>query len=500
MANRLAEFRALRDRGALCTEVTEQLASEAASEFLSQHREHGGYLRDAITLLTEIATLEEPCLSQPGTRATFPFLVERLSDSFDPKYCDLYDRVFAQMITECRRLPAAADLDAVLREFGLASESALLDRKARLQRQPAMLDAKQRERVGKVLVLSRVTLGADVAITSVVLEKARQAFPGAERVLLGGAKLCELFGGDASLRIREARYETGGGLLDRLRNWPPLVESIDDEIGRLGPEEMVLVDPDSRLLQLGMLPALRDETRYFFFESRRHGHGTSRSLSELTMRWLNEQFGDGQPVLPNLNLRASDRSFAREVCGKLRREGSRRLIAVSFGVGGNSGKRLADPFEQELLRELLQDGCTVLLDKGAGRQEVERADRLADQIRAFGKVVELDPEGASAPVQELSRCLLLTWRGGIGVFSALTAESDEYIGYDSAGQHIAAALNVPTISIFSRVAPEIFRSRWRTTGKGVSKQVSELDADGAVRPRAAVVAEVMQLHRNILCR
>ena len=86
IALRLEEFRALSARGALCTEVTEQLAAEAASAFLSHYRERGEYLSDAIALLAEISTLDEPCLSQPGQRATFPLLVETLSDSFDPAY------------------------------------------------------------------------------------------------------------------------------------------------------------------------------------------------------------------------------------------------------------------------------------------------------------------------------------------------------------------------------------------------------------------------------
>ena len=55
VALRLAEFRELRARGALCTGVTEQLAEEAADTFLHQYHAHGDYLRDAITLLAEIA-------------------------------------------------------------------------------------------------------------------------------------------------------------------------------------------------------------------------------------------------------------------------------------------------------------------------------------------------------------------------------------------------------------------------------------------------------------
>jgi len=173
---------------------------------------------------------------------------------------------------------------------------------------------------------------------------------------------------------------------------------------------------------------------------------------------------------------------------------------MSFGVGGNAEKRIPDPFERDLLRGILADGCTVLLDKGAGTEEVERAGRLVKDVQAAGlPVLELGPESLP-PAFEAGplRFRLIAWHGGIGAFSALTAECDEYVGYDSSGQHVAAALGVPTISIFSRIAPEVFRNRWKPTGPGVSKQISELDPDGAVRPTAAVLAEVMQLHREIV--
>lgn len=515
MQKRLAEFRDLRGRGALCTEVTEQLANEAASEFLSSYRERGEYLGDAITLLAEISTLEDPCLSQPGQRATFPFLVERLSDSFDPAYGDLYERAFAQMIEECRRLPAAADLDAALRRFGLATERDILERKARLRLRPPMDDPEVQAKVRKVLVLSRVTLGADVAITSVVLQKAKEVFPHAERVLLGSPKLGELFGGDALLRIREVGYKTAGGLLDRLRNWLPLLAAVENEIKGFPAGQVVLLDPDSRLLQLGLLPALEDESNYFFFESRRYGEGSPASLSELTLRWLDEQFGAGNPILPAVHLRKSDRKFAKELCSGLRKMGkvgqvgkqgqqshgsSHHFVATSFGVGGNAEKRLPEPFERDLLQTILADGSTVILDKGVGEEEVERAERLAQDVKDAGlAVLELNPEAAWPELEkEASPYRLITWHGGIGIFSALTAECDEYVGYDSSGQHVAAALGVPAISIFSRIAPEVFRNRWKPSGPGVSKIVSELDSNGAVRPTGAVVEEVMRLHRGMV--
>ncbi|OFW41280.1 MAG: hypothetical protein A3J28_18090 [Acidobacteria bacterium RIFCSPLOWO2_12_FULL_60_22] len=92
---------------------------------------------------------------------------------------------------------------------------------------------------------------------------------------------------------------------------------------------------------------------------------------------------------------------------------------------------------------------------------------------------------------------MLVWQGGIGAFSALVGESDEYVGYDSAGQHIAAALGVPTLDLFSRNASAVFQERWRPTGCGVVKTVTECAPDGTPRPVRAILAEVMAQHREI---
>ena len=500
IARCLTEFRGLRARGALCTEVTEQLAQEAASTFLNHYQEHGEYLRDAITLLAEIATLEEPCLAEPGQRATFPLLVETLSDSFDPKHSALYDRAFTQMISCCRQLSEAKDLDDALKRFGLYSEGSLLERKARLRARPPFRDPAEQAKVRKVLVLSRVTLGADVAITSVVLEKTRRIFPQAERVLFGSAKLRELFGGDRSLRVREVRYEAGGGLLERLRNWPPLVATIAQEVEHLRAEEYILLDPDSRLLQLGLFPALDDESRYYFFESRPYGELGQGSLSQITLRWLNRLFGQEEELFPSLWLREQDIAFGRKVSERLRADGAGYLLAASFGVGGNARKRLADPFEELLLEALLKEGATVLLDKGFGPEEAERVEAQAARIKAKGwPVVSLDlsrlsAEMAAAPRRKGS---LYTWQGEIGTFAALIAASDEYIGYDSAGQHLAAALGIPTVDIFSRIATPVFQERWRPTGPGIVTAVSEADPQGMPKDLPALLAEVLALHRAL---
>src|ERR1019366_822396 len=112
------------------------------------------------------ALLEEPC-----AQALFGILVEGLGDRFEPALCDIYARLFSHAIP-------GADL-------------ARYDRVRRSR--PVALQPR------RVLVLSRVTLGADVAVTSVLLDAAKQAFSHAEIVFAGPRKNFEMFAADPRL-------------------------------------------------------------------------------------------------------------------------------------------------------------------------------------------------------------------------------------------------------------------------------------------------------------
>jgi ADP-heptose:LPS heptosyltransferase len=51
--------------------------------------------------------------------------------------------------------------------------------------------------------------------------------------------------------------------------------------------------------------------------------------------------------------------------------------------------------------------------------------------------------------------------GSYGSFASHILQSRLYVGYDSAGQHVAAAGQVPLVSIFNGYACERMLSRWR---------------------------------------
>ena len=97
-------------------------------------------------------------------------------------------------------------------------------------------------------MLSRVTLGADVAVTSVLLSAAKQAFPNAEIVFAGPRKNFELFAADSRLTHAAVEYRRGN-LQERLA------------VGRfktLPPHRIAWSSTQPRLaLQLGLLPTAK---------------------------------------------------------------------------------------------------------------------------------------------------------------------------------------------------------------------------------------------------
>jgi ADP-heptose:LPS heptosyltransferase len=53
---------------------------------------------------------------------------------------------------------------------------------------------------------------------------------------------------------------------------------------------------------------------------------------------------------------------------------------------------------------------------------------------------------------------------GIGEMAAIISHSDEYLGYDSACQHIAAAAHTPTLTVFAGTNNKNFIRRWSACG------------------------------------
>jgi hypothetical protein len=99
------------------------------------------------------------------TAELFRDLVEPLSDSFDPIASSHYVDNFTEMIAELAPEFAAQNLRDRYRK---------ISQPRRVETSPPT-----------VFVLSRVTLGADIAVTSVLLDAAKRAFPNSQVVFVG---------------------------------------------------------------------------------------------------------------------------------------------------------------------------------------------------------------------------------------------------------------------------------------------------------------------------
>lgn len=377
----------------------EELAARIAAEAVTKHT----WPQEALGELIARATSTTKTMAEAASRVFFRSVVERLCDLFDPDATRVYSEMFAQVVAQA--LPHY-------------SADALRERYDRIRRATVY-----RGNPTRVCVLSRVTLGADVVVSSMMLAAAKQRFPEAEICFVGPPKNAALFETDSRVHPIHIAYGRSAALLDRLHASEALKSVLSE------PESLV-IDPDSRLTQLGILP-VADDSHYLFFESRAYGGTSSQSLMELTGQWLQETLGvDG--VRPYLAPH-SDASAAAD-------------ITISLGVGENAEKLGGDDLEHQAVKMLVSLGGRVLIDAGAGGEETRRVENL---VRALGA-----PENVQIHY------------GSFASFAARILDSRLYFGYDSAGQHVAAAGGVPLVTVFAGYATERTFERWHPGGSG----------------------------------
>jgi ADP-heptose:LPS heptosyltransferase len=439
-----------------------RLSRQIAFSFIDRHFQGGLYVGDYIDLLCEMATFHAKAdLNNIASSALFEVVVEKLCDDFEDLPVEVYSRVMCQVISYCRTVPTGRNLDARLADFGLRSFGPLYERAVSLHGRQWVRDQARPPR--RVILLSRVTIGADVAILSVMIQRLHRLFPEADLVVIGPHKLHGLFGGNRDVRIQELNYARRGGLFERFASWHAALDILREESADIGEDDVLVIDPDSRISQLGVLPLLHTDNYLFFNTRDRMLSANGRCMAEWTNDWLNAVFGASDFAHPTLWVPPEVLATARAKIDALRSAGARRVIAVNFGVGQNPRKRVGLEFEKRLLRALAAvPGTVVVLDRGFGADEEERSATLLTDMREGGfRGVETSFSADSLPA--LSHGILAV-ECGIGEMAALITHSDEYVGYDSACQHIAAAARTPTLTIFAGTNNKNFIHRWSACG------------------------------------
>lgn len=349
----------------------------------------------------------EQAASIAGDPALVRVLAEGLGDRFEPALVDLYAEIFCYVLAP------------MLQGW---SEGGLHARYQRIRRPKPFSGSP--DRVRNVYVLSRVTLGADVAITSVLLDAVKRRFPQARIWLCGSRKVHDLYEADSNISFYRLEFTRGGSIRDNLGRVPYFKDGI-------------VVDPDSRITQLGLIPVCSDEN-YYFFESRSYGAGTDLSLCELAQQWAREIFDiDAQPYIAPRPQRRSG-----------------KFITVSLGTGDNPNKGIRPPFERLLLEKASKLGPPVVVDLGASNDERARVLAAAEGLEN----IEFH-------------------EGFFARFASLVAQSALFYGYDSAAAHVAAVAQVPMIAFFKGAVNDRFFSRWCPHGAGRKNIIQIEDAD-----------------------
>lgn len=326
----------------------------------------------------------------------FRDIVESLSDSFDPKQVAAYEELMGAWI------PATP------------------------QNRPAIPG-----RVETVCVLSRVTLGSDIKITSIILDAMKRRFPDASIQFVANRKSAELFEADSRIVALAAEYPRSGPVSLR-------IEFANELRRKLKAPNRIVVDPDSRMTQLGLLPVCEPE-HYFHFPSRTAN--SAANLTGLARNWLRDTFGEtGQAFVAPRPVPI---------------EGETPRAAISLGVGGNDTKRIGGDFETGLIRSLGARYRTLWIDRGAGGEEARRVTAAVESSGMAGQV--------------------RYWEGSFAGFASIISQCDYYAGYDSAGQHAAAALGIPLVTYFAGAPSERFRERWTPAGPGTIRVINEAE-------------------------
>lgn len=439
-----------------------QLSRKVGFSFVDRFYQKGSFEPQYIDLLCEMATsFSDTELNNVAASALFEIIVEKLCDDYEDMPVEAYNRIMSQVITYCRNISAGQELNKRLTDFRISSFESLYHRANFIHNREYGRDIEKP--LDKIILLSRVTIGADVAILSVMIQRLSRIFPHTEIVIIGNKKLAGIFGGNPGIRIQQLNYARRGGLLERFASWHETLDILAEEMPPDCEENILLIDPDSRISQLGVLPLTHCEN-YLFFNSRKFPSSAENTcMAELTNHWMDTVFGMSDFCYPKVWTPSPIVRQARNMTARLGAAGCKKLITVNFGVGENPRKRLSADFEKKLLQEILKSPQTVvLLDRGFGEDELSRSASLIAELRDQG-VETASVRFGDSEIPAMSHGVLGV-KCTIGQITALISDCDEFIGYDSACQHIAAAAQTPTLTIFAGSNNMKFIRRWSACG------------------------------------
>lgn len=453
----------------------ESLAAHITDSFIQQLDTDSQHDFSTIGILCEMALFKKDAkVRQAAVFSLYKKIIEPLCDDFTTSGTETCNLVLTSMLQFISTKAEGHNLANLLKDQHCSDLKHLLARRTSLTNNPPIDDA-TKKKVKKIIILSRVSVGADIAITSIMGQRLSKAFPHANILIIGPSHIPEIFYGLPQIQWGKFDYQRNGGIAERLNCGANLFALIKSECGVYDSGQVLLFDPDSRLSQLGLLPLY--EVKYcYYFSSRNDTPRQNVRISQLTNSWLNYLLDEEENSPPNVSIRPSHLADIRSFWGQFLPK--TKKIVINFGVGNDPQKRLSDPFEEQLLYTLLQQKDTlIILDSGLHPDEGKRAQVLMKKMKSRG-IPTIAVSGKHLPSQIISfQHGLVCVQVGIGTLSALIDQADVFFGYDSCCQHIATARDTNNVICFAGAPNDRFFERWRPVNKSGQTTTIRIPSD-----------------------
>ena len=385
----------------------------------------------AIKLLGAMCYDRKTTISSPADHALYQKIIIPLCDDFTSRGVHLTNLILATLILQAARLNSPKCKKA-LDKAGLYTEKDILARIERVHNNPPP----QQKYIKKICLLSRVTIGADINITSIILQRLHHFFPDIPITIIGPNHLPQLFC-QSFISHKRFEYQPNSSNSSHLTQWVELQQLIDHDQAGVTDQEFLLIDPDTRLSQLGLLPLAPEQCTHIL--PSRVDQALPLSLPEITNQWLDALLQETAYKHPLFQLctlvkPATNTTFT---------------ITINFGVGNDANKRISLLFEQELIVALIRKGNTkVILDSGKGQEETEQASAI-ETFLTDQDIIQNVPNSFKRIHDSIS------------TLASHIENSNLFIGYDSCSGHIATACHTPTIICFKGAPNSRFLERWQ---------------------------------------
>ncbi|GAG53458.1 unnamed protein product, partial [marine sediment metagenome] len=203
------------------------LCKQAACSFIDNAFYNKYYEKEYIDLLCDISLCEKDDQATIVASNSLFWIIEKLCDDYQDFQFDIYSKVMTQIISKCRLHYKGEALNKNLNDKNIFNSFDLSNQAHEAHFK--IYKFEQNNTARKIFILSRITLGADVAITSVIMQHMENKFPESEIVIIGPLKLKEIFEGKSNIKIRSLNYYKHEGLIGKINKWIEAADIIEEE-------------------------------------------------------------------------------------------------------------------------------------------------------------------------------------------------------------------------------------------------------------------------------